>query len=264
MKIAVILNVHNDTSLTLDTIDSIKTWVSNDILVVIDGVSWQNWGKNLEVPAFKLEGFKHGCPKSPYRNVTLGLKTAFKQWPKADWYCYCEGDVLFGSDCFKQDLQDAWVIGNDLRDGSRKFEFVEKLIGKNIERSKYLLGCCVFYHRNFLAHLTELDFFDKFLTLTNDFQEGFFPNYHGYDLAEHLYPTIAVACGGKAKRFAYWNDITNSWHGNFKKYPMRWQPQLEPDLGLFSAASILHPLKDYNHPLRAFYREKRQRNDRRL
>jgi len=99
MEIAVTLNAHGNTELVLDTIDSIKTYVSNDILVVVDGSYWDSWGEITKLPVYKLKGFEHNFLKSPYKNLTLGLnKTLDTFGDHYDWYCYTEHDVLFTSD----------------------------------------------------------------------------------------------------------------------------------------------------------------------
>jgi len=265
MKLATIINVHGNTELVQDTLDAVRTWVTEDVLLVVDGAKWDEWGAGLEVPAYKLRGFFHGVPKSPYRNVTLALMTAHQQWPKADWYCYSEYDVLFTSSAFKEDLASAadrgvWCIGNDLRTQNFKFPFLEKMLKTQFDESKYLLGCCVFHHGDFIRKLHSEGFFNKFLNWTNIFSQGHFPDYEeqgGYDVAEHLYPTLANHYGGKVEQFATWHHSHGMWQGNFRKYPMRWQPEIDPQQEDFPEASIVHPIKDLDHPIRQSNQVKR-------
>lgn len=255
MKIAVILNAHGDTPLVLDTIDAIKTWVTDDILVVIDGAA-RKWSENVDLPVVKLNGFRHNCPKSPYRNVTLGMMETVKKWPDADWYCYMEYDVLFTSSEFKRDLEfgnkDLWCIGNDSRHGSYKFPLLETITKMKFNCSKYLLGCCVFHRGKFLRKLQDMNFFERLLYYTNDFDKGFFPGYDGYDFAEHLYPTLAHHLGGKVGHFASWGGA-EGWSGNYLRYPMRWKPELSLKEN-FKDATIMHPLKSVDHPIREHHR----------
>lgn len=265
IKLSVILNAHENTELVQDAIDAIRTWATEDILLLIDGCAWDKWGENLIVPAYKMCGFHHGAPKSPYRNITLALNSAYHQYPNSDWYCYCEYDVLFTSSEFKKDLESAanrgvWCIGNDLRTGSFQFPFLESMLKTKFGPSKYLLGCCVFYKSDFIKKLYSIDFFSKFLNWTNIFSKGYFPGYEeqgGYDIAEHLYPTLAHHYGGKVEQFATWHSRFGLWGGNFRKYPMRWKPEIDPRLEYFRESSIIHPIKKLDHPIRQLNKIKR-------
>jgi len=258
MKIATIINVHGNTELVLDTVDAARTWVSDNVLLVVDGAFWDSWGSKLQVPAYLLQGFYHNVPRSPYRNITLALWTAYQMWPEVDWYCYSEYDVLFTSSAFKDDLAAAaergvWCIGNDARTGNFRFPFLEAMLKTNFGESKYLLGCCMFHHHDFIHKLVSLDFFNKFLNWTNIFSRGHFPGYEeqgGYDIAEHLYPTLAHHYGGKIEQFASWNQQFGMWQGNFRKYPMRWRPDIDPKTENFPESSIVHPIKSMDNTIR--------------
>jgi hypothetical protein len=197
--------------------------------------------------------------------VTLGLKEAANLWPDVDWYCYLEYDCLVGSNQFEKDLAIAesmgvWCLGNDHRVGNYKFPLLEAMLKTQFKESHYLLGCCVFYKQEFIKKLKEINFFERFLYLTNDFSQGYFPGYEeqgGYDLTEHLYPTLASHFGGKVAQFAAWSRKEGKWAGgNFGKYPFRFQPELHPEEH-YPEAVIMHPLKGYDHPVREFHRKKR-------
>lgn len=265
MKIATILNAHGNTNLVSDTVDAIRTYSTKDILMVVDGAAWESWGKNVQLPIHKLEGFYHNYPKAPYRNLTYGLNVASQKWPDHDWYCYCEYDVLFTSSAFQADLEKAaednvWCIGNDLRIANFKFPYLEMILDTEIKDSAYLLGCCVFYSGKFIRHLKTIGFFDKFLQMTNDFEKGYFPDYEqqgGYDFGEHLYPTLAKHYGGQVRQFACYHQVFNEWIGNFKKFPMRWKPEITLEDN-FCEASIIHPVKDTSD-LRWFHHANRTR-----
>src|SRR5208283_3754635 len=100
---------------------------------------------------------------------------------------------------------DCWCIGNDYRLGDTRFPLLEAMLKIKLIRSHYLLGCCVFYKNVFIQKLSEVNFFEIFLYLTNDFSQGFFPNKQEvYDISEYLYPTLAVCYGGKVGQFASW------------------------------------------------------------
>jgi len=268
MEIAVVLNAHGNTELVLDTLASVRKWVTDKVFVIADGASWQTWGQNVDLGVPKVEGFRHGAPCSPYRNYTLGLMVASQTWPDVDWYCYMEYDVLFASDSFKEELaiakqQNVWCLGNDMRKDRYNLPLLNYIVGNKIKEYYYLLGCCVFHNSDFIKKLREKNFFERFLFFTNEFRNGYFPGYserRGYDFGEHLYPTLACHLGGLIGGFASWDRRTLTWGGNYPKFPMRWEPELHPESENFEAAAILHPLKDPNNPIRLLHKMKRNTN----
>jgi hypothetical protein len=210
----------------------------------------------------KVQGFVHGKPKSPYRNVALALQTLTDTYPDADWYLYTEYDALFTSSRFRENLrladqQGVWMLGNDGHVDDVAMPLVQAMIGEPFKSCYYLLGCCQFFHRDFIARLKELDFFNKFLTMTNGFTDGYFPFYSGYDLSEHMYPTLCRHFGGNVGVFAHY-DEAGQWHGAYEYFPCRWRPELDPQTENFPDPSIMHPLKSYDHPIRQHHRTKRQ------
>lgn len=254
MDIAVILNAHENSLLVQDTIESIKTNVSDKILMITDYLAW-DWAESFKTDVLKMRTHPHGPVPGPYRNIIMGLQQAAETWD-CDWYCYTEYDVLFGSDKFKETLnknQDVWCLGNDLRSYNLKLSLLEYIVKEKINETKYLLGCCVFLHRNFIKKLQEIDFFDRFLFFTNPFRKGFFPQFKGYDFTEHLLPTLANQWG-TVKQFAVWDDSLNMWYGDFKKFPMRWKPTIGSG---YEDASIIHPVKKFDDPARKYFRSKR-------
>jgi len=278
MKIATILNCHEENDLLRDTLDSIRCFLSKDILLVIDGFSKSNFDSIKCV--HKLKGFTHNCAKSPYKNVILGLMNAWKIWEEeADWYCYTEPDCLFAQNNIAQDLQkrNCWLIGNDLcKENINKnfednmFPFVENFLKKKLDHTYYLIGCCLFFKKDFIKKLNELNFFEKILYYTNAFNKNNYPKYKGYDISEHLFPTLAWNLGGGLGEFANFRNPKNI-SGNFSKYKMRfgglhyysYKNKLEysrlNDLGIDDFEScknsyIMHPIKDYNNPIRKYHR----------
>lgn len=261
-KIAVVLNAHENSPVFNDTLDSIRHHWTNDVLVVVDGKGWNQF-ENIEIPALKLEGFVHGKDSSPYRNMCLGLMKAWDSWGEtASWYAYVEYDCLVGSKRTLEHLNAAdeaglWLVGNDLRQDSRKIPFINKLEGSEM-KIYYLLGCCLFFNRKFMKKMAEMNFFERFLTFTN-FHEDIMlvdesgKNHPAYDLSEFLYPSLAVKYGGKLGEMACW--LGSSWRGHYNHYPMRFRPDLmeEP----FKEACVMHPLKDFNNPVRSYHRNLR-------
>jgi hypothetical protein len=262
MEIATLLNAHGDTNLIIDTLASIFAHVGRNVLVLVDGVAWDDL-RDVELPARKVCGFKHGVPKAPYRNVALGLSLLVETWPDADWYCYTEYDVLFTSPRFRYNLKmaderDVWMLGNCGRVDEVALSFVEAMVGEEFNSVYYMLGCCQFFSKNFMGKLLEIDFFDRFLSVTNGFSGGHFPGYSGYDISEHLYPTLCRHFGGNVGVFATWDDVRRKWHGAYRHFPMRWKPELDPVDENYQEASIIHPLKTYDHPLREYHRNRRK------
>ena len=261
MKIATVLNVHADPATIIDTCDSIFRHVSDNVLIVVDGCSWDAF-RDFSYPVKKICGFRHKCAKSPYRNVALGMSSLIDEYPDCDWYCYTEYDTIFGSDRFKKNLEsademDVWMLGFDGHVDDKSMPLVESLVGGKFTSIYYMIGCCQFFSRKFIDKLREIDFFHRFLHLTNEFSAGYFPEYSGYDISEHMYPTLCRHFGGNVGVLSSYDYDKKEWHGAYEYYPIRWKPDLESD-ELFHNSSILHPLKSYDHPLREYHREKRR------
>jgi hypothetical protein len=261
MQVVTILNSHADTELTVNTIESIKRWVGNDLFVLIDGATWDSWGKDAPLNAPKLQGLYHNSAVSPHRNLTMALQQALKMWPNADWYCLTEYDTLFGNNSFKEDLEAAdkrgvWMIGNDYRVEKYDLSFLEAMFKIKLPLTHYLLGCCVFLNAKFVKKLNEINFFNTFLNWTNPFEKGHIPYFKGYSFVEHLFPTLADYYGGKIEQFACWKGGMFNWIGNFKRYPMRFDPELDPIIECFKEMAIAHPIKDLTHPFRMMYKKK--------
>jgi hypothetical protein len=262
MKITAILNTHGVPDITLDTVDSIRCHMTDRILVVVDGAAWDTF-TGIDLPAYKLKGFNHNWYKSPYRNIFLGLLTAATHWSDSDWFCYIEYDCLVGSSLFKKDLEEAekngvWCVGNDYRDKQTvDLSLLERIVQGKFEEVVYLLGACIFYHKDFMKVALEKEFFQRFLFYTNNFQKGFFPFYDAWDLTEHAMPTIVKHFGGKIKQLATYNQMTGMWAGNYRRYPIRFRPELTYEEQHFLQASIMHPVKTLDHPIRKYHRAKR-------
>lgn len=260
MKIAAVLGVHANTEIVEDTLDSIRTWVTDKVLVVVDRATWEDWGQYLEIPAYKMSGFYHNVPIASYRNYTLGLMKAYELWPDADWYVHTEYDTLFASNAFKDDLRrfpTAWVLGFDYRDQEFKFPLLESMMKEKINGCYYFIGCCQFYNKEFMQKLASINFFERFLNLTNGLQRrrtdelDVFPGYNGFCLLEHLYPTLAHHYGGELVELANINRRI----GNYRRYPVRFRPEVSIREN-FAAASIIHPVKTFGE-LRRYHRDKR-------
>lgn len=268
-EIAVVLNSHENSPTFKDTLESVRHYWTEDVLVVADAKGWQQF-RDAELPAMKLEGFYHGRPSAPFRNVCLGLMKAWETWgEKPNWYCYMEYDCLVGSSQTKLHLAEAdnlgmWVVGNDHRRDPRRLHFLERFEGGALELH-YLLGCCVFLNSRFMLELASRNFFDRFLWFTNFNGDAPYlvsdkgKKEEAYDLSEFLYPTLAARYGGRVGELACWEG--SKWRGNGIHYPMRFRPDLEE--GFYSDACVMHPLKSYKGHVRSAHRLKRQLTERR-
>jgi len=235
-------------------------YMTDDVLILIDGVSTDF--DEILFPVYSMKGFKHGCPRSPYRNVALGLKNIVEIYPDYDWYCYLEYDCLITSDRFKSNLQmaddrDVWMLGCDGHIDDKEIPLLNAILHKPLKSSYYLLGACQFFNGRFMRALLEMDFFNKFLALTNSYSDGFMPGYTGYDVSEHLYPSLARQLGGNIGVFSSWEEEEQRWHGSHELFPIRFRPDLDPVTENFAHASIQHPLKSFSHPIRQHHRKMR-------
>jgi hypothetical protein len=261
MQVSVVLNVHANPAVVLDTIESIQTYMSKDILVVVDGSSTAFDHISLPVP--KIKGFPHNVPKSPYRNVALGLMSLQKMYPESQYYCYTEYDCLFTSNKILENLQyasnnDIWMLGSDGHVDELEIPVVESIVKGKFDGSYYLLGACQFFGKPFMDKLVEINFFEKLLVTTSPYSGGFFPLYNGYDISEHMYPTMARYFGGKIGVFSTYDYVYNKWHGNYEAFPIRWKPELDPETENFPNSCIMHPIKTFEHSIREHNRKIRK------
>lgn len=263
MKIATIIHAHENSPVFKDTLDSILHYWTEDVIVVVDGKGWKQFSDD-EIPALKLEGFYHGKGTMPFRNVALGLMKAWETWGSSvDWYCFLEYDCLVGSREVFNHLEEAdkigyWIVGNDHRTEDKKLPFLESVMKREFD-VHYLLGCCMFYSLKFMERLASDDFFERFLKFTNFHTESINlidsagKPHMVYTLDEFMYPTLAVGYGGKIGEFACWREKEGLWTGNYEFYPMRFRPDLAEHP--YPNACVMHPLKDYENPVRRYHRD---------
>lgn len=263
MELSVVVNAHPERSLvSIDTIESIFSHATKNVLMVVDSVGWHNY-KDVPLPCHKLQGLYHGHHKAPYRNVALSLSSLSDLFPNSDWYGYVEYDILFASDRFKIDLKAAaemgvWMMGCDGHIDEQTMPVIESMLGAKLKSPYYLLGCLQFFHKDFMKKLKEINFFERFLNLTSGFSNGFFPHYSGFDLSEHMYPTICRHFGGNIGVFSSYDVETKKWHGAGEVYPVRWRPEIDAETENFPNFSICHPIKLLDHPIRVLQKEKRK------
>lgn len=274
MRIVAVLNAHENSPVFRDTLESVRHHLTEDVLVVVDGKNWDQFRDDDSMPAFKLEGFQHG-EKHPmfadrYRNACLGMMKAWDTWgDSANWYFSLEYDALVGSSLIRESLKEAdsfgfWLLGNDHRQDEGTIPFLEDF-QKSKLKLHYLLGCCLFFSLDFMKALNNDNFFERFLNFTNfrggpiNIVDSFGKSHPVYDVGEFLYPTLAVHYGGKIRELACWED--GEWRGNYEYYPMRFRPDLTEEP--FQQACVMHPMKDFDNPVRSYHRERRKHESRR-
>lgn len=285
MQIAVVLSVHENSPVYRDTLESVKTYLSDDVVLLVDGFAWKQFEQEK---VEKIEGFRHGKPSAPVRNMALGLMEAWKKWGNSkNWYCYMEYDCLVGSgETLKHlamaDERGYWLLGNDLRELNGTMPELERICGASGIKLYSFLGCCLFFSSKFISELNKNDFFRKFLDYTNFFSSEFklfsedpareyfgnrIPKTHTprsvrplpvYDSSEFIYPSLAVHYGGSVEQLASWDQTLETWGGNCRHYPMRFTPDLSGN-DPFQEACIMHPIKDANNPIRAYHRALRNK-----
>lgn len=251
MSISIVLNTHKGSDITNDTIDSIKSYLTNDIIVITDA---KNKELDLDVPL--IQGFSVSL-KTLYKNVALGLDTLYKIYPDSDWYGYLDYDCLVTSDYILSTLDKAaeqgiWLLGCD---GTVDFEplpLIEEIIGAKLENRYKMLGCCLFFHKDFMKQLHSINFFTKLLEKTN-LVEGVI-GFKGHDISEHIYPTLVRYYGKQLGVMTSWFE--NEWHGNYKRFPIRFRPVLTEEDN-FPESSICHPIKEYDDVIRIARRKER-------
>lgn len=255
MSVSIVVTTHGNPEVTNDTLDSIHTYITKNTLVVVDGKC------TIDMPliSHKIIGLRVENNYSPFRNAALGLSYLHELYPDSEWFGYLDYDCLVTSSYILTTLQKAaaaniWVLGNDGHVEYMPIPLVDKILGEPLTKTYYMLGCCQFYHRDFITKLVEIDFFNKFLEITNCYDDDKIRGYRGYDFSEHLYPSLARHFGASVGVMASYFE--NEWYGSYKHYPMRFRPPLTMDDN-FPEASIMHPLKTYDDPIRVFHREKR-------
>ena len=263
MKISTLLNA-NCPEIAIDTLESIITFIGKDNIVCVDSAFWDKF-KNLSIPAYKLKGFYHNYPKAPYKNVALGLKTLYETFPDSDWFLYLEQDCLITSNEFIKNLrhadyQDVWMLGSNGKQEKTKIKLplIEAIIKEEISTCHKMLGSCMFFCKEFLERLDEINFFEKLINISATFTKGYFPQYTGYDLSEHLYPTLATHWGGDIGSFSSWDETKKEWSGNYRKFPIRWKPELNFEKENFKEISIAHPIKTIDSEIRKYHKIKRK------
>ena len=251
MEIAAFVHTHNNPELTADTVDSVKTWMTKKVFVLVDGAGWKNFD-HKDVGCDLHCGLLHGRQKSPFRNILFGLKEIYKRYPDQEWYAYLENDCLVVTDQFKEDLKKAkgkWFAGCNHRTGQLDIPLLDQLVGGRVSEEHYVIGCTMFFHRDYLEKLLSENIPNKIIEATLPLPSGDFPAFRGFAFEETLFPSLSNY---------YRSSSVYPLSGNFTpRYPVRWPLDLLPS-DVSPAATILHPVKKADDPLRLHYRRFRE------
>lgn len=251
MQIATLINTHADPELTQDTADSVATWMTDKIMVLVDGAGWHHFA-NLSFPYPLHKGLTHGRSRSPHRNAMVGIEELYKRHPNMDWYCYFESDCLCVSDKFKEDLRQnrgKFIGGLEYRiNGEWSLPLLDQIVDSKVRWSYHLLGAVMFMSKRFVERIVKARIPSRLVAATDKFPSDFFPDFHGYAFEEELFPSLAH----------YFLPESVFSLGNWSRYNIRWQPEIAPE-ETTPSASIIHPLKSYDHPVRQHYRRFRER-----
>lgn len=248
MKIATVLMAHDYPLTVKDTLNGIIRNVGDKIILHVDALGWDKFKNEDFYPAHLSKGVE----RSIYRNSVLGIQRAFEMYPKADWYCWTEYDCLFISPNFKEDLAvtKAWCLGIHYRDRPFKAHLLSDMIKRKIKKQFMFIGACMFLHHDFVSELNKIDFFNQFLAVAKNFSHRNFPNKNCIAFEEALWPTLAVAMGGKLKELAvHRKSLENGYRGKGKRYIIRFNPVVKLK-EINEQTSIIHPIKSYDHPIR--------------
>jgi len=258
MQIASILNVHNNPELVRDTIDAQRVWVTDRILLIVDAKGWEMFQDFTHPDTVIKRGVHHGAPRSPYKNVGIGLLEAYRLWPDSDWFCYSEFDTLFISDSFKEDLErasksTAIFLGHypKLKHGGEDHWLVRELMEKEYGEPACWksIGCLMFYSKFCMQQFVETNFITRMLDRTSSYQGSHLPDFYDYAVEEIIFPS-AASLFGDVKALAGYGAPPD-------RYLIKYGYDLH-QAEVRDEASVLHPIKDYNHPIRLHFREARK------
>lgn len=252
MEIATIINVHNNPVMARDTIDSVRAFIGNKILLIVDEKGWSHYADFKHPDTTVKKGVYHGAKRSPYKNLSIAMMESYKLWPNVDWYMYIEFDVLIISPVFKEDLIDAMQRGvaavgvnHCIKSQSNDHWMVKEILYNQTEIVCHkLLGAVMCYSNRVIRSLVELDFFDDLLERTKAFKGHDFPDFTEYAVEEILFPS-AASVFGPVENFKGFVPRGN-------KYPVRFAPEVLPH-ELSAEATIAHPIKDSNNLIRQHY-----------
>ena len=246
MKIWVLLHGHRFDGLLQNTISSIQRFWGVQPILLMDGVSKRS---SNPTSCKILYGVPHGRSAAPVANVALGWAHMSRIVDQTDWVVYLEYDCLVRSSRFLSNLHAAHsekisMLGTN---GRAMMCNVPSLTNDQRSFSYYFLGCFSAIRGEMLKKMQDQDYFAKIYNLLD--HTGRVREYDGYDFSEVAYPSFVRSHGGRVGVLSSYDEIQDRWHGSYQNFPVRWKPEI-PSSRVFQNASVLHPIKSIDHPLR--------------
>lgn len=235
-NLAVQVHTHGFTDITIDTLNRVKTHLTDKTIIVSDQAGWQDIHKIKGVE--KVCGVYHKCIHGPYRNQIIGLSRLYRKYPECEWYGNVEWDVAINDSRLLIDLEKAkgcWTAGFDLRQYDTPWPVLSSKIGREIKTTRYYIGCCLFFHHDFIKICEEEGFFAKILH-TSRVYGPHWPDYRDWSVDEALLPSIAQSYDKPGYEFGCWDEDRNR-----DVYAVRYRPEWKE---LPENWSVVHPLKD--------------------
>ena len=259
-----------------DTLESIRKHMTEDVIVLMDG--WSDIERHIN--GRTISGLCQGGSQGSHPNRMFGLSNLLECYPDADWYCWFEYDALVASSGFKQDLHkasdDDWVLGFCVDSIPFDLPVLPVIFKREIKSLTYALGAVLFFRGDFIRQLDRDNMFEwvnNSMTVFQGATQGVVQQLPGvvlanelYDFGEYVMGTLAGGYGKNTISLSHWNQqqynrhhgaLERYWYGDHQKYPIRWEPALTQAENIVGVSSILHPLKEYDNPIREFYRNQR-------
>lgn len=237
-NLAVQVHTHGHLEVTSDSINRVKKYLTDKVTVICDRAGWKEIYPLTGVS--KICGSYHAHKTSPYRNQLTGLSHLYRKYPNCTWYGNVEWDTAINGDKILEDLEKAndigaWTAGFDMREYGANWPLLSSKLDRKIDSTRYFIGCCLFFHHDFLKVCEEGDFFGKILE-TSRIYGPFWPDYREWSVDEALLPSIARSYDKPGYEFGCWDQNRNR-----EFYSIRYQPDWE---SLSEGWQAAHPLKD--------------------
>ncbi len=237
-KLAVQVHTHGNALVTADTLNRVKKHLTDNTIIICDRVGYKeiNSIKNET----KVYGVYHNHPTGPYRNQIIGLDHLYRKYPNCLWYGNIEWDTAVNNDQILKDLGGAeeigaWTAGFDMREYDADWRVLSSKIKRTVDKTRYYIGCCLFFHRDFIKICLEENFFVEILRAAKVYGP-YWPDYHEWSVDEAILPSIARSYGKPGFEFGSWKEDRNR-----DKYAVRFKPDWDALPDGWCAA---HPLKD--------------------
>ncbi len=234
-NLAVQIHTHGFPEVTEDTLNRVKKYLTDKTVIVCDQMGWKDI---LKIKTNKLCGVYHGNINSPYRNQIIGLSHLFKKYPHCTWYGNVEWDTAINGTGLLEDLSFAegcWTAGFDMREYDHDWKVLSSKLNRKITKTLYFIGCCLFFHHDFIEICEKEGYFAKILEMAKIYGSRF-PDYREWSVDEALLPSLSRSYDKQGYEFGCWEDNINR-----DRYSIRYKPGWDELPEMWHAA---HPLKD--------------------